>query len=62
MDIKELFNRSVAPPATESGFNRGSKCDGEWQFRTAIEQDAVEVGAIPEEKHQVRIELSRIAM
>ena len=59
-DIKRLLELSVAPPAEEGGFNWGSRCDGgSGSFEQAIEQDAlVEVGAIPAEKHQVRIELS----
>jgi len=59
VDVKELLNLSVAPPDEESGFNWGSRCDGgTGSFEQAIEQDAVvDVGEIPAEKHQVRIEL-----
>lgn len=57
--VKTLLDLSVAPPEVSSGFNWGSKCDGgNGSFEQAIPQDAtVEVGEIPAEKHNVRIEL-----
>ena len=58
-DVKRLLDLSVAPPEVESGFNWGSKCDGgNGSFQQAIAESAlVEVGEIPAEKHNVRIEL-----
>ncbi|MEC9464630.1 MAG: PPC domain-containing protein, partial [Myxococcota bacterium] len=62
VDVKHLLDLSIAeptPPTETSGFNWGSPCDGgSGTFQQAILQgDTVEVGEIPADKHNVRIEL-----